>query len=90
MDQKESDARFFFYLYIELRVNRACIELGNIDAFSSGSVPSYRLSCHAPIQKNIDIQILLLIAYKSASAGLPISSFSVNNITENSRPFLTF
>jgi hypothetical protein len=29
---------------------------------------------------------MLLIAYKSASAWLPISSFSVNNITEKSRP----
>ena len=28
-----------------------------------------------------------LIAYASASVGLPISSFSVNNITEKLRPF---
>ena len=31
-----------------------------------------------------------LIAYASASVGLPISSFLVNNITEKLRPLLTF
>ena len=36
-----------------------------------------------PIQAQY-IYIWTVIAYKSASAGLPISSFSVNNITETS------
>ena len=35
--------------------------------------------------RHLTDMVIILIAYESASVGLSISSFSVNNITENSR-----
>ena len=67
---------------IELWVNRACTKLGNI----SGSAPSYRLSWHAPIRKNIDtLLVTKYLATNSMIQTVPAlnKSFSISVLNQS-------